>query len=120
MRKISRALATGAFAFTLVGVGAGVAVAGSNTVQACTLRADVPDSDNNAWVGREGCSNTIPGTGYIYEDRNNWPDDKVGEKSFDAGTALVDGSCGNGDGNYYSRFESSSGASAESSRAYRC
>ena len=45
---------------------------------------------------------------------------KVGEKSFDAGTALVDGSCGNGDGNYYSRFESSSGASAESSRAYRC
>ncbi|MEU5940937.1 hypothetical protein ABZ807_17485 [Micromonospora sp. NPDC047548] len=120
MRKISRALATGVFAFTLVGVGAGVAVAGSNTVQACTLRADVPDSDNNAWVGREGCSNTVPGTGYIYEDRNNWPDDEVGKKSFDAGTALVDGSCGNGKGNYYSKFKSSTGASAESSRAERC
>ncbi|WP_279635767.1 hypothetical protein [Micromonospora inaquosa] len=44
----------------------------------------------------------------------------MGKKSFDAGTALVDGSCGNGTGNYYSKFKSSTGASAESSRAQRC
>lgn len=91
-----------------------------STVLACTFRADVPDSDNNAVTGREGCSNTIPGTGRIFEDRNNWPDDEVGKKDFDAGTALVDGSCGNGRGNYYSKFNSSSGGSAESSRAQRC
>ncbi|MFI7520112.1 hypothetical protein [Micromonospora globbae] len=120
MRKISRALVTGAAALTLVGVGAGVAVAGSNTALACTIRVDVPDAWNDAITGREGCSNTIPGTGYIMEDRNNWPDDEVGSKSFNAGTAWVFGSCGNGYGSYYSKFNSSSGASASSSRALRC
>jgi hypothetical protein len=81
----------------------------------------VPNGNNDAWVGREGCSNAIAGEGWINEDRPLIPDDDVGYVSAgDFGVYIAFGSCGNGNGNYYSRFESSSGASAESARANRC
>lgn len=121
MRKISQALLTGVAALSLIGAAAGVAMAESASIQACTLRADVPNSNNNAVVGRSGCSNTVDGVGRVREDRNNWPDDTVGEvKGGGWGTKTVNGSCGNGRGTYYSDFKSSTGASAESSRATRC
>lgn len=122
MRKISRALITGAAALSLVGAAAGVALADSpSTTLACTLRTDVPNSGNDATVGRAGCSNTVDGVGRVREDRNNWPDDTVGEISGGGwGVKSVNGSCGNGNGSYYSDFRSSTGASAESSRANRC
>ncbi|MFY1686323.1 hypothetical protein [Plantactinospora sp. WMMB782] len=120
-KKISQALITGVAAFGLVGVAAGVAVADSSSALACTLRADVPNSNNDAVVGREGCSNTVDGEGRIREDRNAWPDDTVGSISGGGwGTKTVNGSCGNGRGSYYSDFKSSTGASAASSRATRC
>lgn len=86
----------------------------------CTLRADVPDSNNNSYQGRTGCSGTISGTGRVYEYRNNFPDDVVGSKTFQAGLAWVNGSCGNGEGVYYAKFSSSSGASITSAKAARC
>lgn len=43
MRKISRALITGAVALGLVGVGAGTAMAESGSALACTFRVDVPN-----------------------------------------------------------------------------
>lgn len=100
--------------------GVSVAAAGGQESLACTIRVDVPNSSNDAIVGRSGCSNTIPGTGFIREDRTVLPDDTVGSRTFDAGLATVNGSCGNGRGSYYSQFNSSSGASAQSSRAIRC
>jgi hypothetical protein len=121
MRKISRALITGAVAFSLVGVGAGAAMAESYSALACTLRVDVPNVNNDAFVGREGCSNQIEGEGLIREDRSFFPDDTVGSRSgSDWGVHVVFGSCGNGEGDYYSEFRSSSGAMAQSSRAERC
>lgn len=81
----------------------------------------MPNSSNDAIVGREGCSGTVDGVGRVREDRNNWPDDTVGSVSGSGwGTKWVYGSCGNGNGTYYSDFRSSTGASAESSRATRC
>jgi hypothetical protein len=121
MRRIAHALVTGIAAFGLVGVAAGVAMADSPSAMACTLRTDVPNSSNDAVVGRSGCSNAIDGTGRIREDRNNWPDDTVGSISGGGwGLKTVNGSCGNGRGSYYSDFKSSTGASAASSRAVRC
>lgn len=121
MRKISRALLSGVAAFSLVGVGAGTALAESHSARACTFRVDVPNSSNDAVVGREGCSNTVDGTGRVREDRGSWPDDTVGEVSGGGwGTKTVNGSCGNGNGTYFSEFSSSSGGSADSSGANRC
>jgi hypothetical protein len=121
MRKVSQALITGAAALSLVGVATGVAMAAPPSTLACNIRVDVPNSGNDAVVGREGCSNTVDGTGRVREDRNNWPDDTVGEVSGGGwGVKTVNGSCGNGRGTYYSDFRSSTGASGESSRATRC
>lgn len=121
MRRFSRALITGAVALSLVGVGAGIAVAESRSALACTLRVDVPNVNNDAYVGRSGCSNQIEGVGLIREDRTFFSDDTVGERTgADWGVHVVYGSCANGKGDYYSEFRSSSGALAQSSRAERC
>jgi hypothetical protein len=56
-------------------------MAESNSVLACTLRVDVPNVNNDAHVGREGCSNQIEGEGRIREDRTWWPDDTVGSRT---------------------------------------
>jgi len=114
------AVAVLGLALALTGTGGAVAVAGSRAAFACTMRADVPNQYNNAIVGREGCAQQISVTGYIKEQRNNAPDDIVGSRTFLGGTALVNGSCGNGGGNYYSEANSSSGAQAKSSTAFRC
>lgn len=98
----------------------GVAVAETAVTQACTIRADVPNSANDAVVGRSGCSNTVSGTGRIKEYRNNFPDDVVGSRTFNAGLAWVYGSCGNGTGSYYSEFSSSSGAYGKSATVTTC
>lgn len=124
MRRVSRALVLTAAAFAVVGTGAGVAAAESASDDAsimCTLKVDQPNSSNDAEVGRSGCGNTLDGKGQILEDRNNWPDDAVGTTEGSGwGVKWVYGSCGNGDGMYYSQFESGSGANAQSSRVRRC
>lgn len=120
MKIMTRRLAPLGLAVLMVTGGTGVAMADSTySPQACTIRVDRPNSNNNAITGRAGCSNTISGTGLIREDRLG-PDDTVGQRTFSAGLASVNGSCGNGTGQYYSEFRSSSGASAQSSRATRC
>ncbi len=86
----------------------------------CHIRTDIPNAANDAYVGRSACSNRISGTGRIKEDRNNWPDDIVGQATFQAGLKMIYGSCGNGRGRYYSEFSSSSGAFGQSSRIRTC
>lgn len=123
MRRVSRALVLTAAAFAVVGTGAGVAAAESASDDAsimCSLLVEVPNSANDAKVGRSGCGNTLDGKGTVNEDRFG-PDDAVGTVEGSGwGVKTVDGSCGNGVGDYYSRFESGSGAHAESSRTRRC
>lgn len=84
------------------------------------MRADTPNSNNNAQVGRDGCSNTRTVYGYIKERRNNFPDDVVGSKTFQGGVQWVNGSCGNGVGHYYSEANSSSGAQEKSAAVANC
>lgn len=124
VRRMSRALVFAAAAFAVVGTGAGVAAAESASDDVsimCSLRIDVPNSGNDAQVGRANCGNTLDGKGTVVEDRNNWPDDTVGVTQGSGwGVKWVYGSCGNGEGTYYSAFESGSGASAQSSRVKRC
>lgn len=121
MNKGLKFAVTLAAATTLVGAGVGTAVAGSTSEGfACVIRTDPPDANNNAYVGRYGCSGTIAGRGYVLEDRPAAPDGQVGYKYFQAGMAWVNGSCGNGNGQYYSEFDSSSGATAQSARRERC
>jgi hypothetical protein len=104
----------------LTAIGGGIAVAESTSMMACTMRADQPNKYNNAVVGRENCAEPRLVDGYIYEDRGIFPDDIVGHKEFRGGVSTVNGSCGNGQGEYYSRAVSSSGASAKSAAVDRC
>src|SRR5699024_4862676 len=91
-------------AAAVLGGGTTVAMAETESApNACVIRADVPNAANDAIVGREGCSNRIPGTGRIVESRLFLPDDVVGERyKGNSGTMWVYGSCGNGVGNYFS------------------
>lgn len=123
MFYIRKIIATSGVALALLGTGIGIAAAeqaSSNSPQACYIRTDIPDWENDARVGREGCANTLSGTGRIKENRPNFPDDVVGELTFQAGVRWVFGSCGNGPGYYYSEFSSSSGAFGQSADGYRC
>lgn len=88
---------------------------------ACTLRVDEPNVNNDAFVGRSGCANEIEGEGLIREDRNLAPDDTVGSRTgSDWGVHVVFGSCGNGEGEYYSEFRASSGEMAKSASVPVC
>lgn len=121
--RVDRGRATSlALAVLMLAGGASIASAdGGQDVQACALRADTPNLANDATVGREGCVTiAVDSVGYIKEDRSGFPDDIVGDATFDAGTQKIFGSCGNGRGAYYSQFNSSSGATAQSSRVTRC
>lgn len=86
----------------------------------CSLRVDVPNNSNEAWLGRQNCANSIHIDAYIKEDRPVLPDITVGEAHFVGGIRWVDGSCAVGVGNFYSEVQSSSGASAQSARARNC
>ncbi len=70
--------------------------------------------------GRSGCGTTATVYGHVWEDRGAFPDDLVGNKTFEGGTASVNGHCGNGPGDYYAAANDSSGMSARSGTAYRC
>lgn len=117
--KLFKGIGTVLVAAALAGSGVGVAAAESSTALDCALRADRPNAANDAIMGRVGCSNTISGEGVIKESRFGF-DDIVGRKTFPAGTEKVLGSCGNGEGSYYSVFTSSSGARAGSSIVTTC
>ncbi|MGH3750390.1 MAG: hypothetical protein ACRDT8_23670 [Micromonosporaceae bacterium] len=120
MKSSTRSALVVAAALAFASLGGGIAFADDASTTSCVLRADPPNTANDAIVGREGCASNIPVTGYIKEDRNNWGDDTVGSRSFTGGIAWVYGSCGNGSGYYYSQVNSSSGATAQSARRYRC
>lgn len=115
-----RSAVAGLAAAGLVLAGGTVAIGATEQVQSCSMRADTPNSNNNAQVGRDGCSNTRTVYGYIKERRNNFPDDVVGSKTFQGGVQWVNGSCGNGVGHYYSEANSSSGAQEKSAAVANC
>lgn len=119
--SVKSVLAAGAaLALTLTGVTIASIESSSAATAGCHIRTDLPNAANDAIVGRSGCSNTISGTGRIKENRRYMMDDVVGEDTFDAGVKMIYGSCGNGKGNYYSEFSSSSGAFAKSSSVLTC
>jgi hypothetical protein len=120
MRKETKSLMSVAALGVALSSGATVAWAESASRFACTARADVPNSANDAVVGRSGCSTSIRVDGYIKEDRGLFPDSIVGRRTFIGGVAWVYGGCGNGVGSYYSEMQSSSGANLQSSRRTRC
>lgn len=116
MNRVASALVA---AGALVLGGASVAWSQGHEPQ-CSLRVDVPNNSNEAWLGRQNCANSIHIDAYIKEDRPVLPDITVGEAHFVGGIRWVDGSCAVGVGNFYSEVQSSSGASAQSARARNC
>lgn len=120
MKSMARKVVSLGAATAMAVGGASVATADIAHTTACTARAGLPNASNNAYVGRDGCSSNQYGTGWVKEDRTRWPDSTVGVRTFSGGMAWVNGSCGNGEGSYYSEYESSSGASAQSERRRRC
>ena len=104
----------------LTATGALIAVAGRAQLAICGVLAGVPNSGNEARGGLSGCTYTRPINGTVWEDRGAFPNDSVGSKRTQGGTATVYGSCGKRSGNHYTTFMVDGGGSARSAVAYRC
>lgn len=104
-----------------VGVGIGTAGAStSSTASTCHLQVPAPNNSNNAWLGRADCTNYVSVYAKIAENRNNYPDDTIISRTFNGGVSYFDGSCGNGEGYYYSYVKSSAGSTGTSGNSYNC
>ncbi|HPF82004.1 hypothetical protein [Nostocoides australiense] len=101
--------------------GTTAALASTPAAKGCTWFADAPNSNNDAAVGRKGCTNTIKANGYIKENRVG-PDDIVGETlNVGAGWFMVYGTCGNGQGKYFAQVTAvNSSGGARSDDVVRC